>query len=193
MLKRYCLLYKTRNFVRSGGLHGVKFNVAKDLGYFFLVFSFHAKLIIFKLKILIHTQMSFQYSVSKVYCQLHIWQKFKISYTFWFIVILWWLFREAKIKSTKYALQWDAYRPLVARISQHALRGVCYRGGLGVSAPGGYLLNVGVCSRGCLLLEGMSAPWGISAPGGVSALGRRIPACTEADTRPMNRITDRQV
>ena len=37
--------------------------------------------------------------------------------------------------------------------------------GLGVSAPGGYLLNVGVCSRGCLLLEGMSAPGGISAPG----------------------------
>ena len=190
MLKPYCLLYKTRNFVRSGGLHGVKFNVAKDLGYFFLVFSFHAKLIILKLKILIHTQISFQYSVSKVYCQLHILQKFKTSYTFWFIVILRWLFREAKIKSTKYALQWDAYRPLVARISQHALRGG--------SAPGGGGVR-GVCSRGvsaqcgCLLLEGMSAPWGISAPGGVSALGRRIPACTEADTRPMNRITDRQV
>ena len=71
--------------------------------------------------------------------------------------------------------------------------GVCFRGGVRGVCSGGYLLNVGVWSRGCLLLEGVSAPGGISAPGGVSALGRRIPACTEADTRPMNRITDRQV
>ena len=73
VLKRYCLLYKTRNFIRSCNLHGNKdlcqIQRCQDLGFFFLGFSFHGKLIIFKLKILIHTQMSFQYNISKVYCQ----------------------------------------------------------------------------------------------------------------------------
>ena len=53
-----------------------------------------------------------------------------------------------------------------------------------VSAPGG-----------CLLL-GVSASRGVSAPGGggngVSARGVcGIPACTEADTPPVNRMTNR--
>ena len=63
-----------------------------------------------------------------------------------------------------------------------------------MSAPGG------VCSWG------VSTPWGVSAPGGsaprgMSALGGAalgvsahgglcIPACTEADTPPVKRITD---
>ena len=75
-----------------------------------------------------------------------------------------------------------------------------------MSAPGGCLLPGGVCSRGCLLL-GVSAPGGsalgvcfqgVSAPGGggllqggVCSRGDGIPACTEADTPPMNRMTDR--
>ena len=66
-----------------------------------------------------------------------------------------------------------------------APRGVCSGG---VSALGGCLLPGGVCSRGCLL-------WGVSAPGGVYLLqggllpeGCGIPACTEADTPPVNRM-----
>ena len=54
----------------------------------------------------------------------------------------------------------------------------------GVLSPGGVL-----SPRGCLLL-GLSAPGG-SAPGGVSAPGGcGIPACTEADTPLVYRITD---
>ena len=80
-----------------------------------------------------------------------------------------------------------------------------------VSAPGGG----GICSGGCLLLGGvcsweevlllgrvsargggLSASEGVSAPGGcvcsrrVCSEGGGIPACTEADTPPVNRITD---
>ena len=57
----------------------------------------------------------------------------------------------------------------------------------------------GVCSRGCLLLGGVCS-WGGSARGvfawgGVCSWGRSvcsggIPACTEADAPPVNRITD---
>ena len=70
---------------------------------------------------------------------------------------------------------------------------------------GGCLLPGGVCSWGCLL-RGVSGPGvfapGRSAPGGclvsgVSGLGGvcsqggcGIPACTEADTPPDDRITD---
>ena len=53
---------------------------------------------------------------------------------------------------------------------------------------------------GCLL-PGVSAPGGVSALRvsalggcllwGVSVLGGGIPACTEADTPPVNRMTDR--
>ena len=46
--------------------------------------------------------------------------------------------------------------------------------------PGGGCLLGGVCSGGCLLLGE-----------GVSALGGGIPPCTEADTPPVNRMTDR--
>ena len=70
------------------------------------------------------------------------------------------------------------------------LPGVCSRG---VSAPGGCLLQGGVCSGGvccggCLLRGFCSRgvySWGVSAPRGWCG----IPACTEADTPPVNRIT----
>ena len=55
----------------------------------------------------------------------------------------------------------------------------------GVSAPGG-VCSGDVCSSGggCLLR-------GVSGPGGcVCSLGG-VPACTEADTPPVNRMTDR--
>ena len=93
------------------------------------------------------------------------------------------------------------------------------RGG-GVSAPGGLSAPGGVCSGGVCLLWGVSAPGrgcllqeggvcsrgsapGVSAPGrcllqvsvccwGVVCFWRGgIPACTEADTTPGNRMTDR--
>ena len=73
----------------------------------------------------------------------------------------------------KIAFQYDAYRPRVDRISQHALcRGGCLL--RGVSAFGGCLLLGavsalgGVCSWGrCLLPGGMvAAPRGVSAPRG---------------------------
>ena len=68
--------------------------------------------------------------------------------------------------------------------------GVCFLGGCllqggvcsqGVSAPGGVLWGGGVCSWGCV-----SAPVGVYVCSG----GVCIPACTEADTSPVNRITD---
>ena len=71
---------------------------------------------------------------------------------------------------------------------------------LGVSAPGGvcswggvYSWEGGVCSGGCLLQggvcsRGVSAPRGGLLPGGLFPGG--IPACTEADTPPVNRITN---
>ena len=76
-----------------------------------------------------------------------------------------------KFTNNKYAFQWDAYRPLVARISQHALRrggvspGGCVSAPRGVSAPGrrGCLL----WWRKCLLQGGTLLLWaGFSAPGG---------------------------
>ena len=68
--------------------------------------------------------------------------------------------------------------------------GVCSRGGGGVSAPGveGCLLQGGggVCSRG------VSAPGGVCSEGCLLLGGRcGIPACTEADTPPVNRMTNR--
>ena len=81
-------------------------------------------------------------------------------------------------------------------VSRSLLPGGSARGGVsaswgvcllwrGVSAPRGCLLRGclllgGVCSGGCLLPGG-----GVSAPRGVG-----IPACTGADTPPVNRITD---
>ena len=57
----------------------------------------------------------------------------------------------------------------------------------GVSASGGC-----VCSGGGGLLLGGGLLWGVSALGGVhSGGGVGIPACTEADTPPVNRMTDR--
>ena len=47
-------------------------------------------------------------------------------------------------RSNKYAFQYDVYRPLVARISQHALR-------WGVSAPGGGDNNV--CLKVCKFVQ----------------------------------------
>ena len=84
----------------------------------------------------------------------------------------------------------------------------------GVSAPEGSAPGEGVSAWGCLLLGGVCS-WGVSAPGGVcswgvSALGGcclllgvcswggcllpggcGIPACTEADIPPVDRMTDR--
>ena len=48
-------------------------------------------------------------------------------------------------------------------------------------------------SRGMSDLGGMSASQGMSASGGCLLQGWCIPACTEADTPPVNRMTDRQV
>ena len=84
------------------------------------------------------------------------------------------------------------------------LGGVCSWGDVcsgGVSAPGGCLFLGGVFSRGsgvCSRGSGVcSGGWGwVSAPGGVcsqgvsASRGCGIPACTEADTPPVNRITD---
>ena len=65
------------------------------------------------------------------------------------------------------------------------LRGVYLPGGctcLGVYLPGW-----------CTCLRGCTCPGGVPAPGVVYLLGVRvcIPACTEADTPPVNRMTDR--
>ena len=70
------------------------------------------------------------------------------------------------------------------------LQGVCSRG-RGVYSRGVCLLWGCVCSGGCLLLGGCLlwggvCSWGVSAPWGVCG----IPACTEADTPPVDRITD---
>ena len=85
------------------------------------------------------------------------------------------LFRDPISCSIQYkiAFQQDAYRPLVDRISHHALRRwvVCSLGGGAVSAPGGPAPM------------GLSAV-GVSALGVVSAPGGCIPACTEADNSP---------
>ena len=102
----------------------------------------------------------------------------------------------------------------VCSLGVSALGGVC---SMGVSVPGGAL--GGVCPRGCLLrgcllwgvclggvcfqgvsargclLQGVSA-LGVSALGDVCSWGGLlwgggIPACTEADTPRVNRMTDR--
>ena len=81
-----------------------------------------------------------------------------------------------------------------------ALGGVCSWGCLlgGVCSGGmsalGCLLKGGVYSRGCLLPGGVcsgGSAWRVSAPGVCLLLGGGIPACTEADTPPVNRMTDR--
>ena len=65
-----------------------------------------------------------------------------------------------------------------------------------------YLVPGGVLSlRGVYLVLGVSwgvSAWGVCAPGGVCSggcllLGGGIPACTEADTPPVNKMNDRQV
>ena len=75
----------------------------------------------------------------------------------------------------KIAFQWDAYRPRVDRISQHARLegGVC--SGVGACSGGG-----GVCSGGGGLLRG-------DGPGGVCSRGRGMrysphPLLTESQT-----------
>ena len=72
------------------------------------------------------------------------------------------------------------------------LRGVSALGGWGVSAPGGCLLPGGVCSGrvGVSALGGVCS-WGGVCSGGSAPGGCGIPACTEADTPPVNRMTDR--
>ena len=67
--------------------------------------------------------------------------------------------------------------------------GVCSGGivsAVGVSAPRGMPAQGGVCSGGGICSGGVSAPRVVSASGGCG-----IPACTEADTPPVNRMTDR--
>ena len=77
------------------------------------------------------------------------------------------LTKTFEVIKNKIAFQWDAIRPLVDRISQHALRrGGCLLWGVSGSRVGG------VWSGG-------------SAPGG----GGGIVACTEADP-PVDRILD---
>ena len=91
--------------------------------------------------------------------------------------------------------------------------GVCFPGGL--LPGGGCLLLGGVCSQGMSALGGVCSGgwgcllWGVSALGGVCSGGCLlpggsapgggcllrgecgIPACTEADTLPLNRMTNR--
>ena len=88
----------------------------------------------------------------------------------------------------KNAFQWDEYRPLVSRISQHALQwGVCL-----VLVPGGCLpLVPGGLSTpgGCLPLVPGVCSWGVgrvSAPRGVVV----YPSMQWADPH-VNRMTDR--
>ena len=91
--------------------------------------------------------------------------------------------------------------------------GVCSQGGMstarGCLLQGGYLFWGGVCSQGvCLLLDGVSTPgccqlrggvsvsggwWGVCSGGRACLLpaGCGIPACTETDTPPVNRMTNR--
>ena len=66
----------------------------------------------------------------------------------------------------------------------------------GVSALGCLLWGCvcsweGVCSSGCLLWGCLLQVGCVSALGGVCSMGVCIPACTEADTPPVNRMTDR--
>ena len=83
--------------------------------------------------------------------------------------------RAPKTAMYKIAFQYDAYCPLVARISQHVLRwgGACSRG---------CLLLGGACSQGgaCILSQGGACLW---------SQGVCIQACNGADP-PVNRITD---
>ena len=69
--------------------------------------------------------------------------------------------------------------------------GVCSRGvsDLGVSAPRGVSAPEGVCSGGFLLLGGL-LPGGVCSQGVSAPGGGGIPACTEADNPPVDRITD---
>ena len=72
---------------------------------------------------------------------------------------------------------------------------------LGVSASGKCLFWGGVCSRevyasgesaprGGVCFQGLSTLGGVCS-GGVCSQGGGIPACTEADTLPVNRMTNR--
>ena len=58
----------------------------------------------------------------------------------------------------------------------------------GVSGPGGSAPGGGVCSGGCLV-PGDVCSRGCVVPGGCLLRGG-IPACTEADTSAVNRMTD---
>ena len=70
------------------------------------------------------------------------------------------------------------------------LWGSVYFGGM-VSTHGGCLLPEVSAPRGCLL-RGVCSQGGVSAPGGCLLLGGcGIPACTEVDTPPVNRMTNR--
>ena len=64
-----------------------------------------------------------------------------------------------------------------------------------MSAPGGVSPPGGSGPGGCLLLGGMAAPGGVggvcSGGGEVLLLGGSVPACTEADPPPVNRMTNR--
>ena len=55
--------------------------------------------------------------------------------------------------------------------------------------PGGVCSGGGVCSQGVCFQGGVYS-WGVSAPKGCLLPGVGIPACTEADTPPVNRMTD---
>ena len=112
--------------------------------------------------------------------------------------------------NNKYAFQYDAYQPLDARVSHHALlwQGVCYWGVSATSGRlsatwGGCLLLEGVCYGGCLVLGGvcywgMFITWGVYAPGRLSTLGG---VCSKGGVRgvypgadtPLWEQNDRQV
>ena len=59
------------------------------------------------------------------------------------------------------------------------------------ASGGGGVCSGGVCSQGVSALGGVCS-WGVSVPRGVSTPrgGCGIPTCTEADTLPVDRITD---
>ena len=96
---------------------------------------------------------------------------------------------SANYSLNKNAFQWDAYRPLVVRISQHALLpGGCTCQGVPAwerTCPGGYLPGGVYLPRGVYLPTGCTCP-GVYLPGGYLP---RYPPWTEWLTHRCKNVT----
>ena len=88
-----------------------------------------------------------------------------------------------KNRLNKNAFQYDAYRPLVARISQHALfpGGMCTCWGVGCTWMGGVPAWGCICPRGGVPAQGVPAQggWGCTCPWGGTCSG--TPPCEQND------------